>query len=155
MNGNLALLIIIFIPTICITFFMFGKPMIKKKTDKKLPLYLCDITCILSIIIFISFLICLRGEHINPQYSYTEYPIEKLTLNTVIFNDGYKGNLNESYVIIEKPNEEYQNVVICENEKFVVQWFCKVKVYSIKYHVYLSEDVYDRLQDGHIIYEAK
>ena len=155
MSDNLAFIIILFSPVIGITSVLIGKSIIKERTNKKLPLYLCDIACVFGIVIFISYIICSRGGHINPQYSYTEYPIEKLTFNTVIFSNGYECNLQEPYVIIEKPNEEYQNVVIYEKEKYIIQWFCKVKMSSIKYHVYLSEDVYDRLQDGHIIYEAK
>ena len=155
MSDSLAFTIILFSPVIGIMSVMFGKPMIKEKTNKKLPLYLCDVTCILGIVIFISFLICSRGEHINPQYSYTEYQVEKLTFSTVYFNDGNESNLNESYVIIENPDEEYQNVVIYEKEEYIIQWFCKVKMSSIKYHVYLSEDVYNRLKDGNTIYKVE
>lgn len=155
MSDSLAFIIILFSPVIGIMSVLVGKSMIRERTNKKLPLYLCDFACVFGIVIFISYIICSRGEHINPQYSYIEYPIEKLTFNTVHFNNGHEGNLNEPYVIIEKPNEEYQNVVIYEKEEYIIQWFCKVKMSSIKYHVYLSEDVYNRLQDGHIIYKAE
>ena len=46
---------------------------IRERTNKKLPLYLCDFACVFGIVIFISYIICSRGEHINPQYSSCEH----------------------------------------------------------------------------------
>lgn len=132
-----------------------GKPTIKEKTNKKLPLYLCDIACVLGLIIFISFIICSRSEHIDSKYTYTEYPIEKMTFDNVYFNNRGGDSLNESYVIVEEPNDKYQNVVVVEKEEYIIQWFYKVKTTTTKYHIYLSEDVYNRLQDGSTIYEGE
>lgn len=155
MSDTLAFLIILFSPTIGIMLVIVGKPAIKEKTNKKLPLYLCDIVCAFGIVLFISYIICSKGEHINAKYTYTEYPIEKLTFSNVYFNDRGGDNLNESYVIIEKPNEKYQNVVIVEREEYIMQWFCKVKTSTTRFHVYLTEEVYYRLKNGYTIYEVK
>ncbi len=125
------------------------KGKIKEKTISKVYVLMGVITFAL----FIHGLIVGRGEHLNSTYEYTTYPIEKCTFNSVEFNNTSQ-NLNESYVIVEEPNSEYQNVVVKEKENYEIQWFCRVKWTSNKYHVYLSEDVYERLKDKDVIYKA-
>lgn len=155
MSFDITFLIVIFSPVIGIMSLIVGKPAIKEKTNKKLPLYLCDIACVLGLIIFISFIICSRSERIDPKYTYTEYPIEKMTFDNVYFNNRGGDSLNKSYVIVEEPNDKYQNVVVVEKEEYIIQWFYKVKITTNKYHIYLSEDVYNRWQDGSTIYEGE
>lgn len=156
MNAKIALLIAVFSPTIGIMAMLVGRPYIKKKTNKKLPLHICTLLCVVGLVIYISFLICLSGKHINSTFTYTEYPIEKMTISSVYFNDRGGDNLNESWVIIEEPTDKYQNIVLVEEEEYEIQWlFCKIKSFGSKYHIYLSEDVYNRLQDGNIIYEGE
>jgi hypothetical protein len=83
----------------------------------------------------------------------TEYPIEKLTINSVYFNSGICKSLNESYTIIEEPNEEYNNVVVVETKYYEIQWLFKIHTSGDIYHVYLSDKIYERLQNKEIIYE--
>lgn len=61
--------------------------------------------------------------------------------------------MDEASVIIEELNDKYRNVVIVEEEKYTLQWLFKINASSSKYHVYLSEEMYDILQDGDVIYE--
>ena len=98
--------------------------------------------------------VLLNSEHLNSTYTYETYPIEELTFNSVSFDDT-SISLGESYVIVEEPNNEYQNVVVEETENYKIKWFCNVECDNTTYHVYLSEDVYERLQNRSVIYEAK
>lgn len=153
---EIALLIAIFSPTIGIMIILTLRPYIKKKTNKKLPLHICTLFCVVGLIIYISFLMCFRGEHLDSTFTNKEYPIDKMTFNSVYFNNRGGDSLSESWVIIEEPNDKYQNIVLVKTEEFKVKWlFCKINVTNDKYHVYLSEDVYNRLQDGNTIYERK
>ena len=153
MNILIALLIAAFSSTIGITAMIIVRPYIKKKTNSKLPLHICTLLFIIGLIIYLSFLICCRGEHLDSTFTYAEYPIDKITLDYVYFNDRGGYSLTESYVIIEEPNEEYKNIVLVETEEYKIQWlFCKINTYNNEYHVYLTEDIYDRLQDGNTIY---
>ena len=153
---GMALLIAIFSPTIGIMAMFTLRPYIKKKTSKKLPLHICTLLCVVGLIIYISFLMCFSGEHLDSTFAHKEYPIDKMTFNSVYFNDRGGDSLSESWVIVEEPNDKYQNIVLVETEEFKVKWlFCKINVTNDKYHVYLSEDVYNRLQDGNTIYEKK
>lgn len=157
MDITTALLIALFSPVIGLLFVMMVKPEIKKRTNKKTPLHICNLILVIGILIYVSLLVCLRGEHIDSSVSYTEYPIQKLTLSNVYFDnrDGY--SLNESYVILEDYNNEYENVVVVETEKYMIRWlwFCKIKDEGNKYHVYLSEENYTRLNNGNVIYEIR
>lgn len=84
----------------------------------------------------------------NAEILITEYPIQKLTRNKVHFNDEFVSlnnkNTYEKKVILEEPNNEHQNVVIEEAELFSMQWLRKINVKRITYHVYLSEDNFNK-----------
>ena len=132
------------------------KPYIKSKTQSKFTLQICNIAFVIGTIIFISLIICMfKGKHINQSFTYTEYPIQKLTFSNIYFGneDENECSINESYAIIEDPDEKLINVVIEEKEKYTVQWLFKIKLESKKYHVYLSKELYNRLKDGAVIYE--
>ena len=157
MDFEIAMLIASFSPTIGIMAVIVGKPFIKSKTNKKLPLHICNIACVIGLIIYISFLISIaNGKHLNSVITFEEYPIEKVTLSHVYFNEGSGHSFSESYVILADPNDEYQNVVIVETEDYETQWlFCRIKTSGSKYHVYLTNDVYKRFKDESVIYENK
>lgn len=157
MDFEIAMLIAVFSPTIGLMAVMIGKSFIKSKTTKKLPLHICNIACVVGLIIYISFLISIsNGKHLNSVITFKEYPIEKVTLSHIYFNDKDGDSFNESYVVLENPNDKYQNVVIVETEDYEIQWlFCRINTSSSKYHVYLTNDVYKRFKDGSVIYEDK
>lgn len=150
MSLDLAILIAILSPALGIAIS------VTCSLQKKLPLYICIAICAICITIYVSFLVCaITGEHINSNITYTEYPIQKLTTNNIIYFDDMGKRLDESYVILEKPNEAFNNVVVVEKEKYMFQWICKVSTSESKYHVYLSEELYNRLQDGNVIYKME
>ena len=157
MDFGIAMLIAVFSPTIGLMAAIVGKPFIKSKTTKKLPLHICNIACVIGLIIYVSFLISMaNGEHLNSVTTFKEYPIEKVTLSHVYFNDRDGDSFGESYVILEDPNDKYQNIVIVETEDYEIQWlFSKFKSTGSRYHVYLTDDIYKRLKDGRVIYEDK
>lgn len=45
-------------------------------------------------------------------------------------------------------------MVLIETEDYTLQWICKIQTTSNRYHIYLSEDTYERLQNGAVIYVA-
>ncbi len=150
----MELIIAIFSPVIGIMAVIVGKPYIKNRTKKKFPLYVCNVLCIIGFAIYISFLFCINvGKHIDSKITYTEYPIQKLTFDNVYFNDEDGKRFNESYVILEEPDEKYNNVVVVEREKCYIQWIYKFEYTGSMYHVYLSKELYSRFQDGSILYE--
>lgn len=155
MDFRIAILIPVFASAIGLMAVKAGKPFIKSKTNKKLPLHICNVICVIELIICASFLISIvNGKHLNSVATFKEYPIEKVTLSHVYFNDRGGDSFGESYVVLEEPNDEHQNVVIAETEDYEIQWlFCKIKTSSNKYHVYLADDIYERYNDGNIIYE--
>lgn len=135
--------------------FFLVKPEVKRRTNKKFTRHICNLIGIIGLTLYISFLVCLSmGKHQNPTFTYEEAPIEKLTTTHVYFDDNSQ-SLNESYVILEEPNGEYSNVVIVETEHYTLKWISKIELSGSKYHVYLTDDIYERLQDGSTIYEAK
>ena len=135
--------------------FFLVKPEVKRRTNKKYPKHICNLIGIIGLALYISFLVCLSiGKHQNPTFTYEEVPIEKLTTTHVYFDDNSQ-SLNESYVVLEKPNEEYNNVVVVATEHYILQWISKIELSGNKYHIYLSEDIYNRLQDGSTIYKAE
>lgn len=73
---------------------------IKKKTEKKLPLVLCNIWCVLSILIYISFLLAPTFKHYNSRIYYKEYSVDKVTLSSVYFNNDSKRFDNAFNVIL-------------------------------------------------------
>lgn len=123
-------------------------------TINKCKKNICILISIIGIAIFISFLICVYGN--RPVYSseYKEVPIEKLTIDRVYFEDE-EYSLGEPYIIIEEPDNQHNNVIVIEKNNYIVQWIYKIKLTGIKYHVYLTEETYERLQDGNMIYENK
>lgn len=122
--------------------------------NRTIKRYIFILIGIVGIAILISFLICMYGKH--PIYSseYKEVPIEKLTTERVYFEDK-EYSLSEPYIIIEEPDKQHNNVVVIEKNYYIMQWIYKVKLTGNKYHIYLSEESYQRLQDGEIIYENK
>ena len=157
MDFVIAMLIATISLAIGIMAVIAGKPFIKSKTNKKRPLHICNIACVIGLIIYISFLISIsNGIHLNSVITFKEYPIEKVTLSHVYFNNKGGDSFGESYVVLEYPNDKDQNVVIVETEDYETQWlFCRIKTSSSKYHVYLTNDVYERYKDGSVIYEDK
>ena len=155
MNFNLAMIIAILFLVLSMMIIIIIRPYVKLNTEKKFLLHICDIVFVIGIAIYFSFLFCAgKGEHLNSDIVYTEYPVQKLTLNNVWFNDK-SYSLEENYVVLEDYNDQYENVVIVETERYTMQWICKVNVETYEYHIYLSEELsglYNRLQDG-IIYE--
>lgn len=124
--------------------------------NNKLRLCIYILISIISIGIFISFVMNLNNKHLDSKFTYTEYPIEKITFQDVYFNGDNVQNLKESYVIIEEPNEKYSNIVIKEKEEYKRKWlFFYIKDYDITYHIYLTQDVYDRYKSGQILYLQK
>lgn len=96
-----------------------------------------------------------NNEHLNSVSSFEEYPIEKVTLGKVYFNGNDGCSFDESYVILEEPNSEYENIVVKEIENFEIKWLIwNVKSNGSIYHVYLSDEVYKRLKNGVVIYES-
>lgn len=131
------------------------KPELKTRCNKKYPLYICDFIIIAGISLYVGFLFNLStGTHINSSYVYEEFPINRLTTDSVSF--GHKNYaLHNSYTVIEEPTEEYDNVVVVETETYQIQWLCKYNVTGTTYHVYLTEDIYNKYQNSFfdVIYE--
>ena len=86
---------------------------------------------------------------------YEEIDIDKLTLHSVYFDD-MSCDLDDTNVFLEESNEKYNNVVLVEKENYEFQWIFKVKANSKnKYHIYLDENVYKRLNAGLVIYQKE
>lgn len=137
------------------TFFLiFIRPCVKVKVKNKVTLYILYIISIMGIAIYISFIICPKGKHLNQSVQYKEIPIEKVEKQWIYF-DGTKHSFSEKQVVIEKPKNGYENVVVKETECFQVQWIVKINVSSDKYHVYMSEDVYGKWKNGGFVYERE
>lgn len=153
MNSTIAMLIAMISGSGGIAGLILVRPYIKNKTDSKKVIYLCNIIDIIGIAIYVSFLICMScGKHLNSKFEYKEMSIEKITKEIIYFGDN-KCRTSEEYVIIEKPDEKYQNIVLKETEHYQLQWIFKFHASYDKYHVYMSEDVYNRFCDGDTIYE--
>lgn len=153
---SIAFIISIAAPMSGLWMVVIVKPKIKKKTGKNLLPLICDITLASGIIIYISFLICIiKGKHTDVFVKYEKYPIQKLTFSNVYFNDMECNSLSEEYVILENPNDKYKNIIVVETEYYTIQWLFKIRTSDSKYHVYLSESVYQRFQDGNVIYKCQ
>ena len=76
-----------------------------------------------------------------------------MTFNSVYFNGRGGDRFSESWIILENPDDKYENVIVEETEYFTLNWLFKIKTSTSKYHVYFSEDVYQRFQDGETIYK--
>lgn len=120
---------------------------------RKIQLNICRILCVLSICIYVSFLFA-PTKHYNSKFYYEEYSIDKVTLSSVYFNNDSKRFGESSNIILEEPNGEYSNVVIAEYEDYSSYWLLgKIDITVVKYHIYLSKDVYQRYEDGNVIYK--
>ena len=155
MGFEVAMIIAVFSGVIGAMMFFLVKPEVKRRTNKKYLRHICNILGVIGLALYVSFIICLgAGKHTNPKFTYEEVPIEKLTTTHIYFDDNSQ-SLNESYVILEEPNAEYSNVVVVETEYYILQWISKIELSGSKYHVYLTDDIYERLQDGTTIYVAE
>lgn len=120
---------------------------------RKIPLNICRILCVLSICVYVSFLFA-SIKHYNSKFYYEEYSIDKVTLSSVYFNNDSKRFDESSNIILEEPNGEYSNVVIAEYEDYSSYWLLgRIDITVVKYHIYLSKDVYQRYKDGDVIYK--
>lgn len=152
----IAMIIAVISTTIGWFMFFVKKPDYKRNNAPKYKIHICNISCVVGLVIYVSFLLCVSmGTHHNSSVKYTEYSIEKLTFSNVYFNGRDGDSFNESYVILENPSDKYENVVVVETEYFTLNWLFKINTSSSKYHVYLSEDVFNRFQDGDVIYRSE
>lgn len=148
---------------VAIAAVMFGlfmitivKPKIKAKSKNKLPLHICNIFFVVGVGVYISFLICsCRGKHYDSRIEYKEYQIEKVTFSSVYFNGRGGDSFSESWIILENPSNKHENIVVEEKEYYTLNWLFRIKTSSSKYHVYLSEEVFNRFQDGNTIYRSE
>ncbi len=154
MNIEVALIIAIISGTVGACTFILVRPEVKRRNNKQYPKHICTLIGIIGLVVYISLIVCMGSEHLNSSSTYEETPIEKLTTGRIYFADK-ECSLDESYAIIEEPNEKYNNVVLIETENYELQWICKIKTEGSRYHIYLSEDIYERLQDGNVIYERE
>lgn len=153
---SIAFIISIAAPIPGLWMVLIVKPGIKKKTGKNLLPFICNTTLASGIIIYISFIICIiKGKHTDVSVEYEKYPIQKLTFSDVYFNNMECNSFSEEYVILENPSDKYKNIVVAETEHYTIQWLFKIRTSDSKYHVYLSEDVYQRFQDGNTTYECE
>lgn len=153
---GIAILIAIAAVVFGLFMIMIVKPKIKAKSNNKLLLHICNILFIIGVGVYVSFLICsCKGKHYDSRIEYKEYPIEKVTFSSVYFDDRGGDGFSESWVILETPNNKYENIVVEETEYYMLNWLFKIKTSSSKYHVYLSEEAYQRFQDGDVIYKSQ
>jgi hypothetical protein len=149
MTLEVAMILAIFI-------FVIGILMLaayKLNIYRKIPLNICRILCVLSFCVYVSFLFA-PTKHYNSKFYYEEYSIDKVTLSSVYFNNDSKRFGESSNIILEEPNEEYSNVVIAEYEDYSSYWLLgRIDITVVKYHIYLSKDVYQRYEDGNVIYK--
>lgn len=149
MTFEVAVILAVFIPAI-------GTLMLvayKLNIYRKIPLNICRILCVLSICVYVSFLFA-PTKHYNSKFYYEEYSIDKVTLSSVYFNNDSKRFSEGSNIILEEPNGGYSNVVIVEYEDYSSYWLLgRINITGIKYHIYLSKDVYQRYKDGNVIYK--
>lgn len=149
MTFEVAMILAIFIPAIGILMLAAYKLNIYRK----IPLNICRILCVLSICVYVSFLFA-PTKHYNSKFYYEEYSIDKVTLSSVYFNNDSKRFGESSNIILEEPNGEYSNVVIAEYEDYSSYWLLgRIDITVVKYHIYLSKDVYQRYEDGNVIYK--
>lgn len=150
MTFEVAIILAVFIPAIGILMLAAYKLNIYRK----IPLNICRILCVLSICIYVSFLFA-PTKHYNSKFYYKEYLIDKVTLSSVYFNNDSKRFGESSNLILEEPNGEYSNVVIAEYEDYSSYWLLgRIDITEVvKYHIYLSKDVYQRYEDGNVIYK--
>ena len=154
MGLGISIIIACISGTIGLSSLLLMAPDIINGTISKRKKYIRILIGIIGLAMFISFLICAYGDHPGSSSEYKEVPIEKLTTNRIYFEEK-EYSLSESYIIIEEPDRQHNNVVVIEKNNYVVQWIYKFKSTSSKYHVYLTEETYERLRDGNMIYENK
>lgn len=152
----IAMIIAVISSVIGCFMFLVKKPDYKRNNAPNYKIHICSISCAVGLVIYVSFLLCASiGTHHNSSVKYTKYPIEKLTFSNVYFNGRNGGSFNESCVILEEQDDRYQNIVVVETEYYTLNWLFKINTSSNKYHVYLSEDVFKRFQDGNVIYRSE
>ena len=151
----MALVFAISLAMVGVGVLMIPKKWVVKKIGKKAWFLISSVLFVIGFAIYSSFLCSFDNEHLNSVSSFEEYPIEKVTLEKVYFdgNDGW--NFDESYVVLEEPSSEYENIVVKETENFEIKWlFWNVKYNGSICHVYLSDEVYKRFKNGVVIYES-
>lgn len=154
MSFTWAILLAIIAPTVGVGIFAASK--VFDCLNKGYKKVIRNILLVVGLAIYISFLIVVKwGVEINSQTTYTEYPVQYLTTNRVYFdnNDGY--SLQEGYVIVEEPTSEHENIVVVETLKYETQWLWKLPIEKSKFHIYLSDENYKRLQNKDVIYENR
>lgn len=155
MRITLAIILAVIAPTIGILpLFLRINPDINEKFNKKTKT-ISNIGCLVGIAIYISFIISLNVSKINPQVTYTEYPIQYLTTNKVYFDNNDGQHLNESNTVIEKPDSQRNNVVVVKAEDYESQWLWRIPDTRYTYYVYLSKDNYNKLQNPNVIYDNR
>lgn len=153
---GVAILVAIVAVVFGLFMIMIIKPKVKARYKKKWLVHICNLLFVIGVAVYVSFLICsCHGEHYDSIIEYEEYPIEKVTFNNVYFNGRGGDGFSESWIILENPDDKYKNVIVAETEYFTLNWLFKIKTSTSKYHVYLSEDVYQRFQDGNVIYKSQ
>ena len=124
-------------------------PVVKKRCLK----IACLVVFITGIIGFASicFSLC-NAERIDKKTSYKEYEIQRATRAQAYFNDT---KMSYSDMIVEKPVDDCQNMVVVKTEYYKTKWlWFKFKYSKNAYHVYFSDDVYQEyLEDRNVIYE--
>lgn len=151
---GIAILVAIVAVMFGLFMIMIVKPKVKAKFKKKWLVYICNLSFVIGVAVYVSFLTCsCCGKRYDSIIEYEEYPIEKVTFNSVYFNGRGGDRFSESWIILENPDDKYENVIVAETEYFTLNWLFKIKTSTSKYHVYFSEDVYQRFQDGETIYK--
>ena len=139
----------------CILLFLLPK-LIKKRYHT----YACLVFILLGFFVYGSYIWCLKhGTHYDSVKTYETYPITHANMNSVYFrydnNKEIQASYSESYVKLEEPNDNYDNVVVIETDKYKMKWLCYVDRTATTYHIYLTETAYDKLMNGDIIYDEE
>jgi hypothetical protein len=149
----LAIVLAIIAPTVGIGMFAWSK--IFDCLNKGYKKNIRDISLIVGLTIYISFLIVLScGSKINPQATYKEYPIQYLTTDKVYFNNNNGYSLDDTVIIIGEQKTDYENIVVVETLNYEKQWIWKIPIEEKRYQVYLSIENYNKLQNK-TIYKNK
>lgn len=118
---GIAILIAIVAVMFGLFMIMIVKPKIKAKSNNKWLLHICNMFFVIGVGVYVSFLICsCKGKHYDSRIEYKEYPIEKVTFNSVYFDGRGGDSFGESWVILETPNDKYKNVVVVETEYYTL-----------------------------------
>jgi len=124
-------------------------PVVKKKSFK----IACLVVFFVGIMGFASICFSMNNsERIDKKTSYKEYEIQRATRAQAYFNDI---KMSYSDMVVEKPIDSRQNIVVVKIEHYKTKWlWFRVKYSKNTYHVYFSDDVYQEyLEDRNVIYE--